>query len=267
MVNWLVLLARFPQINLKVYFVILSLQENVSEKLTKITNRRPWEGWGLSEIAACGKGQGLCPPSRFVSYGCALNMTLGRRRGDKPFKFDICLSPLWSVDKLTCPFTRSLLPQLRSLTQRPWDNIEAAQRPCLSDELSKIGEDWPTALEHSLSPVLCLDIHLLMNINLDRQPPPITVLPLKMSHESLTAWNSSEWQFSLDSMGFCDSWTLCPRGYPSSIFKFPTIHVDWSLTFGPCPKHISRNSGSSFLFRGPAETEYLMYQENRKSPK
>lgn len=178
----------------------------------------------VSEIAACGKGQGSHPSARFVSYGRAPDMTLGRQSGEKPFKFGTCLSPMWSVDNLICPFTGSLLQQLRSLRRCPWD-MEAAQRPCLSDELSKTGEGWPAALEHSLSPTPdpCLHIHLQMNVNLDRQPPPIAVLPLKMSHESPAGCNSCEWQLTA-----WNAWASvvpghCPRAYPSSIFKFPTI--------------------------------------------
>lgn len=73
------------------------------------------------------------------------------------------------------------------------------------------------------------------------------------SHCCVTIKKLSVTVNSLESMRFCGSWTLCPRTYHpcTSVFPFPTIHVDWSLAFGPCSQTHFQKFRIIFSFQRP----------------
>ena len=112
----------FPQIDLKVYFVILSWQENIFEKLSKITEGA--EDEGCLELLLC-DGMGHCTLLR----ECSKDDPRGDRVEKSLLKcvFAFLSHCLWTI--ITFPFTRNLLQQLRLLKWCPWDNTGQHKDP------------------------------------------------------------------------------------------------------------------------------------------
>lgn len=222
---------------------------------THITNSRPWEGCRSSEIAACGKDKDLHPPGDEYGPMDALQTWPWEDQVEKSLSNSALAIPLCCL--LTTSPSHSpdyLLRQLWSLKWCPWDDTEAAERgPSLSNRLSKTGEDWLAALEHSLPPP-----PPQYSFSNERQPRETASswCCITMKNEAgITEEESCETVKSLESTKFCGTWRHSEqRPTPSSLCKFPTVYRAGSLAFGLCLKCIFRRSGSSFLFRCPAAT-------------